>query len=175
VKNINRLVKKAQKGDNKAFLKLFQYYEEDIYRMAYVYVKNENDALDIVQEVAYRAFKNIETLKNPAYFKTWLTKIAITTSLNLLKQNKKVVQLKPDYEEFISSEEQDTLLSITLQELLENLTEEEKSIVTLRFYKGYSFKEISEILEIPLGTAKTILYRALSRLRMHFKEADNCE
>ncbi|MGP1907440.1 sigma-70 family RNA polymerase sigma factor [Metabacillus sp. JX24] len=173
--NINRLVKKAQQGDKKAFLKLFQYYEEDIYRMAYVYVKNENDALDVVQEVAYRAFKNIETLKNPAYFKTWLTKMAITTSLNLLKKNKKVVQLKPEYEEFIGVEEQDALLTITLQELLEQLSEEEKSIVTLRFYEGYSFKEIAEILEIPLGTAKTILYRALGRLRKHFKEADTCE
>ena len=143
--------------------------------MAYVYVKNENDALDIVQEVAYRAFKNIETLKNPAYFKTWLTKITITTSLNLLKKNRKVVQLKPKYEEFIGLEDEDLLLTITLQELLEQLSEEEKSIVTLRYYEEYSFKEIAEILEIPLGTAKTILYRALSKLRKHFKEADTYE
>ncbi|PFA69253.1 RNA polymerase [Bacillus sp. AFS015802] len=172
---MDRLVKKAQKGDDKAFLKLFKQYEEDIYRMAYVYVKNENDALDVVQEVAYRAFKNIETLKNPAYFKTWLIKIAITTALNILKKNKKVVQLKAEYEEVIGLEDQDTLLSITLHELLEKLSEEEKSVVTLRFYEGYSFKEIAEIVEIPLGTAKTILYRALGKLRMHMREADTCE
>ena len=79
---IIRLVKKAQKGNDKAFLKLFQKYEEDIYRMAYVYVKNENDALDVVQEVAYRSFKKIDTLKNPEYLKTWLIKIAINCSLN---------------------------------------------------------------------------------------------
>ncbi len=60
-----RLVHKAQKGNEKAFLKLFQQYEEDIYRMAFVYVKNESDALDVVQEVAYRSFKKINTLKNP--------------------------------------------------------------------------------------------------------------
>ncbi|WP_375162872.1 sigma-70 family RNA polymerase sigma factor [Rossellomorea sp. SC111] len=172
---MSRLVKKSQKGDDKAFLKIFQQYEEDIYRMAYVYVKNENDALDVVQEVAYRAFKNIGTLKNPAYFKTWLTKIAITSALNILKKNKKVVQLKPEYEEYIGLEDQDTLLSITLHELLEKLNEEEKSLVTLRFYEGYSFKEIAEILEIPLGTAKTILYRALGKLRKHMKEVDTCE
>ncbi|WP_229593866.1 RNA polymerase sigma factor [Rossellomorea vietnamensis] len=175
MKNIDRLVKKAQKGDDKAFLKLFKQYEEDIYRMAYVYVKNENDALDVVQEVAYRAFKNIETLKNPAYFKTWLIKIAITTALNILKKNKKVVQLKPEYEEMIGLEDQDTLLSITLHELLEKLSDDEKSVVTLRFYEGYSFKEIAEIAEIPLGTAKTILYRALEKLRKHIREADTCE
>jgi RNA polymerase sigma-70 factor, ECF subfamily len=175
VKDINRLVKKAQKGDDRAFIKLFQHYEEDIYRMAFIYVKNENDALDIVQEVAYRAFKKIETLKDPHYFKTWLIKIAINSSLNVIKKRKKIVHLKPEYEELIYVEEHDPLLSITLQELLEQLNVEEKSVVILRFYEGYSFKEIAETLEIPLGTAKTTLYRALSRLRKHFEEADLCE
>ncbi|RIW30422.1 sigma-70 family RNA polymerase sigma factor [Bacillus salacetis] len=140
--------------------------------MAYLYVKNEDDALDVVQEVAYRAFKNIETLKDPNYFKTWLIRIAITSSLNVIKKNKKVILLKPDYEDYMGPVVQDPLLSITLQELLEELNEEEKSVVLLRFYEGYSFKEMAEILEIPLGTAKTILYRALGRLRKQFKEAD---
>ena len=175
VVEINRLVKKAQKGDDRAFIKLFQRYEADIYRMAYVYVKNESDALDVVQEVAYRAFKKIETLKDPDYFKTWLIKIAITSSLNLIKKNKKVVQLKPNYDEFICSEVQDPLLTITLQELIEQLNVEEKSVVILKFYEGYSFNEIAQILNIPLGTAKTTLYRALGKLRKHFEEADICE
>ena len=60
---LERLVKKAQKGDDKAYLMLFQQYETDIYRMAYVYVKNKDDALDLVQEVAYQSFKKISTLK----------------------------------------------------------------------------------------------------------------
>lgn len=172
---IIRLVKKAQKGDDKAFLKLFQQYEEDIYRMAYVYVKNESDALDVVQEVAYRSFKKIDTLRNPEYFKTWLIKIAITCSIDLVRRNNKVVQLKPEYEEFIVSEDEDVPLSITIQELLDQLNEDEKSIVILRFYEGYSFKEIAEVLNIPLGTAKSVLYRALGKLRKEFKEADICD
>lgn len=172
---VNRLVKKAQKGDDKAFLKLFQKYEEDIYRMAYLYVKNESDALDVVQEVAYRSFKKIDTLKNPEYFKTWLIKIAITCSINLVRKNKKVVQLKPEHEEFLGSEDEDVSLSITLQELLGQLNEDEKSIVILRFYEGYSFKEIAELLNIPLGTAKSVLYRALDKLRKQFKGVDICE
>ncbi|WP_342543775.1 sigma-70 family RNA polymerase sigma factor [Paenisporosarcina sp. FSL H8-0542] len=169
------LIKKAQKGDDKAFLILFQKHEEDIYRMAYVYVKNESDALDVVQEVAYRSFKKINTLKNPEYFKTWLIKITISCSIDLVKKNKKVVQLKPEYEEFLGSEDEDVSLSITLQELLEQLNEDEKSIVILRFYEGYSFKEISEMLNIPLGTAKSVLYRSLGKLRKKFKEADISE
>ncbi|RKL65885.1 RNA polymerase [Salipaludibacillus neizhouensis] len=172
---IIRLVKKAQKGNDKAFLKLFQQYEEDIYRMAYVYVKNKDDALDVVQEVAYQSFKKINTLKKPEYFKTWLMKITMNCARNVVRKNKKVVHLKSEYEEFIGTENEDIPLSITLQDLIEALEEDEKSIVLLRFYHNHTFKEISEVLEIPLGTAKSVLYRALDKLRKQFKEGDICE
>ncbi|MEP9409095.1 sigma-70 family RNA polymerase sigma factor [Peribacillus frigoritolerans] len=166
------LVKKAQKGDDKAFLKLFQKYEQDIYRMAYVYVKNKDDALDVVQEVAYRSFKKIDTLKKPEYFKTWLIKIAISCAVDCLRKNKKVVQLKPEYEEFISSSDvEDISLSLSLNQIVNELNEDEKSIVILKYYEGYSFKEIAELLNMPLGTSKSILYRALEKLRKQAKGA----
>lgn len=163
-------MKKAQQGNDKAFLKLLQQHEADIYRMAFLYVKNENDAADVVQEVAYRSFKNIQTLKNPEYFKTWLIKITITCALNQLQKSKKVVLLRPEFEEFVGSYDEDISLSLTIQDLLNTLDEDEKSIVLLKFYNDYTFKEIAQILEIPLGTAKSILYRALNKLREQTKE-----
>ena len=168
-------MKKAQKGNDEAFLKLFQKYEEDIYRMAYVYVKNKDDALDVVQEVAYQSYKKIDTLKRPEFFKTWLMKITMNCATNVIRRNKKVVHLKPEYEEFIGIENEDIPLSISLQVLIEALEEDEKSIVLLRFYHNHTFKEISELLEIPLGTAKSVLYRALEKLRKQFKEVGNFE
>ncbi|WP_143595373.1 RNA polymerase sigma factor, partial [Terribacillus saccharophilus] len=58
-----------------------------------------------------------------------------------------------------------------LQDLLEKLSEDEKSVIILRFYQGYSLREIAELINMPLGTTKSILYRALNRLRQKFKEA----
>lgn len=168
-------MKKAQKGNDKAFLKIFQQYEEDIYRMAFLYVKNQEDALDVVQEVAYQSFKKIHTLKKPEYFKTWLMKITINCAINIVKKNMKVIQLIPEFEEFVGSDDEDIPLSLTLQNLIDTLQEDEKSIVLLRYYQNFTFKEISEVLEIPLGTAKSVLYRALDKLRKEFKEADICE
>ncbi|MEC1720072.1 sigma-70 family RNA polymerase sigma factor [Schinkia azotoformans] len=168
-------MKKAQKGNDKAFLKLFQQYEENIYRMAFIYVNNKDDALDVVQEVAYQSFKKIHTLKKPEYFKTWLIKITMNCAINLAKKNKKVVQLKPEFEEFIGLEDEDIPLSLSLQELIETLQEDEKSIVLLRYYNDCTFKEISDLLNIPLGTAKSVLYRALDKLRKKYKEGDICE
>jgi RNA polymerase sigma-70 factor (ECF subfamily) len=170
-----RLVKKAQKGNDKAFLKLYQQFEEDIYRLAYVYVKNKDDALDVVQEVAYQSFKKIDTLKKPEYFKTWLMKITINCAINVIRKNKKVVLLKSDFEVLMRTEEEDLLLSLSLQELMDFLQEDEKSVILLRFYHDHTLKEISEILEIPLGTAKSVLYRALNKLRKNYKEAGNYE
>lgn len=143
--------------------------------MAYVYVKNNDDALDVVQEVAYQSFKKINTLKTPEHFKTWLMKITMNCATNVVRKNKKVVHLKPEYEEFIGTGNEDISLSISLRELIEVLDEDEKSIVLLRFYQNYTFKEISEVLEIPLGTAKSVLYRAIDKLRKQFKEGDICE
>lgn len=167
------LIKKAQQGYDQAFLKLFQDYEQDIYKMAFIYVKNQNDALDVVQETAYRSFKTIKNLRKPQYFKTWLIRIAINCSLDLLRKRQKVVQLKPEFEENISSDITDDIaLEITVSDLIDCLNEIEKGVVILRYYEGLTFKEVSETLDIPLGTAKTILYRSLKKLRNHFKGDD---
>ncbi|MDZ5472013.1 sigma-70 family RNA polymerase sigma factor [Bacillus sp. 31A1R] len=171
---MNHLVKKAQKGDKKAFITLLQQYEEDIYRMAYVYVRNKDDALDVVQETAYRSFSKIGALKQPEYFKTWLLKITINAALDLIRKEKKVVQLVPELIESVSLEE-DMNLSITLKDVMEKLSENEKSIVLLKYYYDHTFIEISNIVDIPLGTVKSILYRALGKLRTHLKEDDICE
>lgn len=143
--------------------------------MAYVYVKNKDDALDVVQEVAYRSFKKIDTLKKPEYFKTWLIKITISCATDCLRKNKKMVQLRPEYEEFIGSAGEDIPLSLSLHQLLDELNEDEKGIVILKYYEDYSFKEIAELLNIPLGTSKSILYRALDKLRKQAKGAGICE
>lgn len=170
---INKLVKKAQKGDERAYTALFKHYEVDIYRMAYVYVKNQEDALDVVQETAYKSFSKIKTLNNSEYFKTWLIRIAINIALNHLKREQKIVHLKPEYAETLpANEKEDISLQITLKDLIEELNEREKSVVILRFYADYTIAEVSSILDLPLGTVKTILYRSLEKLRIKIKKED---
>lgn len=169
---MKRLIQKAQRGNDKAFLKVFQHYEADLYRMAYVYVKNPDDALDVVQEVAYQAFKKMGTLREPKYVKTWLVKITMNCALNLMKQRQKVIQLKPDFDETVRVEEQDVALTLTLADVMETLCEEERSIIVLKYYQDYTFQQISDLLELPIGTVKSTLYRAVEKLRNELKEAD---
>ncbi|AMM95450.1 RNA polymerase [Peribacillus simplex] len=161
--------------NDKAFLGLFRQYEQDIYRMAYVYVKNKDDALDIVQETAYRSFLKFNTLNDLKFFKTWIIKITINCAIDLLRKKKKVVHLNIEEDEFISNSTEDIPLSLTLQDLLEALNEDEKTVLLLKYYQGYTFGEISEILNIPLSTVKSVLYRALQNLSKKTRRVDMYE
>lgn len=164
---------KQQKSNRDAFSNQFRQYEGDLYRMAYVYVKNEQDALDVMQETAYRAYKNYHTLQNPQYFKTWVTRIVINCAIDCIRKNKGILPLE-DYAENLPelshSEEQQIILSATLQQLMDALSPTEKSVVLLKYYEQYTFKEISDLLSLPTGTVKSLLYRALHKLRAAAKE-----
>lgn len=69
-----------------------------------------------------------------------------------------------------SNEVSDVPLSISLKQFIEQLDEDERSVIQLRYYHDFTIKETAEVLQIPLGTCKTILYRALHKLRMVIKE-----
>ncbi|WP_224753978.1 sigma-70 family RNA polymerase sigma factor [Paenibacillus terricola] len=166
VMSIIDLVRRAQKGDGTAYMELFQMYEEDLYRMAYVYLGNSEDALDAVQETAYRSFRSIAKVKEPQYFKTWLVKIAISCSIDQLRKRKKEVQMKPEYyDSILAVDDNDISLTISLKDLIESLDLDEKHVILLRFYHDFTIREATEIMNIPLGTGKTLLYRALKKLR----------
>lgn len=168
---IIELVKRAQKGDKDAYLELFQQYEEDLYRVGYIYLGNQEDALDVVQETAYRSYRSIKTLRKPQYFKTWLIKIAISYSIDVFRKRKKEVQLTTEYVDSITiGDEWDLPFSLSLKDLMGSLDMEEKHVIVLRFYYDLTIREVAEVLNIPLGTGKTILYRALKKLRAEVGE-----
>ncbi|OLP63107.1 hypothetical protein BACPU_35070 [Bacillus pumilus] len=94
--DIHRLVKKAIKGNKNAFERLVQHHYERIYRTAYLYVHNEADALNVVQEATYQAYKSIHSLKNPEYFTTWFTRIVIRCAGNVIKKRDNVIPLSDE-------------------------------------------------------------------------------
>lgn len=177
---MEELLRRAQRGDEKAFLELFSMYENQMYRIAFLHVKNEADALDVMQEVAYRMFKNIKTVKNAEYFKTWMTRVTMNCAVDHIRKNSKVVQIGTEYlgnVEVSESYEKEVLLGASLEELMTALEPEEKNVILLKYYYEYSFQEMSEILKRPLGTVKSVLYRALKKLKekakeVHFDETD---
>ncbi|WP_233005482.1 RNA polymerase sigma factor [Exiguobacterium aurantiacum] len=167
---MEELIRKAQSGDTEAYYELFQMYEQDIYKIAYSYFNNKNDALDIVQETAYRSFKSIKKMKHLDNFKSWLIKIAVNASMDLFKKHGKTVAIEINLKSSSSSEsdfnnlEKEVLEKITIEYLLRELGPEEKTIILLRFYQDLSLNSISETTQLPISTVKSLLYRALKKL-----------
>ncbi len=158
---------KLKSGDAECFMQAFSEVSDELYRVAYIYVKNGEDARDVVQETAYRCFKGIGKLKSPEYFRTWAVKTAINCALDILRKNRRTVSLedRPDILAEAPSPESAAVASVTLDRLMNSLNEREKSAVILRHICDLSLEEISRAMKIPLSTAKTTLYRAMDKLR----------
>lgn len=160
--------KKAQQGDQKAFLQLIEGDKEKLYKMAYLYVKNENDALDVVQETITKAYVNMRTVKEERYFSTWLTKILINTALDVLRRNSKIILLK---DELVVRQSPDMQIEekLDLLEAIEQLEEKYKTVIILRYYRDLPVQEIADYLNCPEGTVKSNLHRAIQKLKQFYQ------
>ncbi|WP_258833476.1 sigma-70 family RNA polymerase sigma factor [Peribacillus frigoritolerans] len=162
---IEKLITKARRGDKKAFLRLIESEQTKLYRTAFIYTKNKDDALDIVQETVYKALNSISSLKETKYYSTWLTKILINTSLDYLKKKKKLVLVDYDLGESVPDKELEIDYSIDLYHAIDQLNDRHKTIVILRYYQDLTIKQIAELLETPEGTIKSNLHRAIKMLK----------
>ncbi|QHI71602.1 sigma-70 family RNA polymerase sigma factor [Aminipila terrae] len=139
--------------------------KENFYKIAFSYVKNEQDALDVIQEATCRAYTNIKSLKNPEFFNTWFVRILINTAISTLRKNKKYVQMNHD-EQVIAPGGLDESY-YDLVKALDLLDMKYKSIILLKFYEDMTFKQIGEVLNKPESTIKTNYYRAMGILKGH--------
>ena len=165
MENIN-VVKKAIKGNEKAFELLLKQESSKLYRTAYLYVGNKEDALDVVQETVYKAYKSIGSLKSPEYFSTWIIKILIRTAYRILEKNKKLITI--DYE-FLNNLQDHKVIEIhqkiDLANALNVLRENDKTAIILFYYHGLPIHIIAQMMDKPEGTVKSYLRRAKMELK----------
>lgn len=135
-------------------------------------MKNSEDAMDVVQEAAYRAFLKFDTVKETKYVKTWLIKITINCAIDLLRKKEKIFPIKNEDLNISYLENSDISLSLSLEELLDSLNTNERAIIFFKYYHEYTFQQISEIINLPSSTVKSIHYRALNKLRNQIRRED---
>jgi RNA polymerase sigma-70 factor (ECF subfamily) len=164
------LISKAKKGDIKAFQTLIHMDKEKLYKMAYVYLRNEDDALEVFQETIYKAFESLSKLKNDEYFSTWMTRILINSAINLLRKKKQVVPINKEVLENISDTSSfNSDVQIDLLKAMEEIEEKYKTVLLLRYYQDYTVKQIASMLKCPEGTVKTNIRRGLDKLKEKMK------
>lgn len=139
---------------------------EMMYRIAFSYVKNEDDAMDIVQESVYKALKSAGKIREERYIKTWLARIVINTSLDLLKIRKREVAMETVEE----SGREDSYADVDMQRLLKKLNQRERLMIILRYFEGWKISQVAEGMGEKENTVKTVLSRSLKKLKIFMQE-----
>ncbi len=166
-----RLIVAAQSGDAAAFEQLVRRYSRRVFRLAYSFLHNSDDAADVVQEVFLRAFRNLARFDVQRSFYPWLHRITRNLCLNRreLKANREATL---PTEDLLPAAGRDPLaLTLereeieTLRRALCSLPEMHREILMLKHFQECSYAEMAEILDIPIGTVMSRLYNARRKLR----------
>lgn len=178
--NERKLIKKCTKGDLNAFEELIREHEKRAYNIALKILKDPEDAMDISQEAFIKVFKAIKNFKFESSFSTWLYRIITNTCMDFLRKKKENVY---SLDNPIKAENGDITRQIedqknTTEELfekkmtkelvhksIEKLDDVHRVVIILRDIEGFSYQEISKILDCTMGTIKSRLNRARKNLK----------
>lgn len=165
-----KLIKESMKGNKESFGILIKNNKEYLYKMAFLYVKDEQDALEVIHETVYRAFLNIEKLKKAKFFNTWITRILINVSIDFLKRKGKNQMLDESTPIIKEKCEISTEEKLDLYNAIDLLNDNYKTVIIMMYFNDMKIKDISKVMEIPENTVKTYLRRAKQALGEILKE-----
>jgi len=169
------LVRKVQQGDKNAFNLLVAKYQNKVAALISRYVSNSGDVADVAQEAFIKAYRALPNFRGDSAFYTWLYRIAVNCSKNyLVSQGRKAPASDIDAEEaevYDSAEQlrsnaspESLLLSDEIKAVIfrtiEELPDDLKTAITLREIEGMSYEEIAVIMECPVGTVRSRIFRA---------------
>lgn len=164
------LIKKSIAGDKQCFSEIAKKHKIYLYKTAYSYVKNEEDALEILQECTYRAMINITKLKKPSYFKTWITRIVINCSLDFINKRNIVCSLNDEVKLDVMKSNISIDEKLDLYNAIDLLRDNYKTVIILKYFNDMTIETISMVMETPENTVKTYLRRAKDSLSKILKE-----
>ena len=170
------LIQRAQKGDHEAFAALVTEHQHYIYNLALRVLKNEEEALDLAQEAFVRAWTALPNFRGQSQFRTWLFRIVTNLCYNRLPNLRRSLNdLGDDAVSEIPGTEiafgnpahgfESRELRSYLHKAIDELDENYRLLISLRYQNELSYEEIASMLNLPLGTVKTGLFRAKEQLR----------
>ena len=138
--------------------------QADFYRLAVSYVKNRDAALDVVQEAIVKALSKVDTVREPAYLKTWFYRILINEAMNHFRKNRNLVSLEEVMVER-AVESGDPGERLDLYDAIDRLSFQEQTVIKLRYFEDMKLEEIAQATGANLNTVKSRLYKAIRKLK----------
>ncbi len=170
------LIEMCLKGSSDYYRFLVIRYEKPLFAYLLRKLKDKDLASEAAQEAFIRAFTGLSKLKNPDAFNSWLIGIGARVALEIFRDSKKNMETQKEIEDYAIDWAEETQ-ELGLEELIANLPEVQRKAILLRYYQGYSCKEIAETLRVPIGTVTKNLSRAYSTLKenLNFVSSDLVE
>lgn len=140
------------------------------YRLAYSYVRNKENALDIVQDAILKALSSINRLEETAYLKTWFYRIIVNTSIDFIRKHQRITVMDDDILSIHLPQLEDDIIDMDLQDAIDQLPPKYRSLIILRFFEDLKIDEIAVVMDENVNTIKTRLYAALKKLRIEVGE-----
>lgn len=177
---INMRIKQVKKGDQNAFGEIAEIFFNKVYHLCFRILGNRHEAEDLAQEALMKAFVNINTFNPDLKFSTWLYRIATNLCIDRIRKKKPHFSLDAElsgtegltmYSQIASeaklpeSEIESLELQETIKKEIVRLPEKYRSVIILKYIKEHSLNEISEMLDLPIGTVKTRIHRGIKILR----------
>lgn len=155
--------------DKKDFVARVEALKKRLYKIAYLYLGNESNALEAVDETVYKGLKSLSKLRQPEYFDTWITRILIN---ECKKELKRLARIYP--EEYLTKDtfEEYNYDVLSLKEAINKLPEKLRVVVILRYFSDYTLSQTAQSLNIPQGTVVTRQRRALQILKLELLEEE---
>jgi RNA polymerase sigma-70 factor (ECF subfamily) len=181
---VKKRIKQVLKGDKNAFGEIVEIYKDKVFQLAYRMLGNRHEAEDIAQEAFIRAYVNIQSYNINLKFSTWLYRIATNLCIDRIRKKKPDYYLDAEvagteglnmYSQIPSNiplpeaDVESLELQATIQRAISKLPEKYRSVIVLKYIEELSLNEISEILEMPLGTVKTRIHRGREALRKQLR------
>tara|TARA_B100001059_G_C17835553_1_gene587835 strand:- start:4695 stop:5237 length:543 start_codon:yes stop_codon:yes gene_type:complete len=175
--SLDTLIAKAQQGNKRAWLKLVKQYETQVYNYCLRMLSHPDDAMDLMQEVFISVYKSLPSFRGDCSFNTWLYQIVHRRSVEYYRRRKHHQSLDALPEEAcerseIEANQQQSQQHNELKSMMNNLPWEQRLVVELKFFQHCTFEEIAEQLGISTNTAKSRLYSALGKLKVHLEAVD---
>ena len=166
----------ALRGDTDSFGRLVERWRSRVFGFIFRFTGNREDARDLTQDTFTKAYQNLNRLTDPASFPAWVYKIALNECRMRFRRSKRsqLVELDEDKvtaagtaidERTPEKAFRQTELRRVLQAVFEELPAEQRAVIVMKEYQGLKFREISEILNVPLSTVKSRLYLGLKTLK----------
>ncbi|PIE50662.1 MAG: RNA polymerase subunit sigma-24 [Flavobacteriales bacterium] len=174
--NLDRLFFEAKQNHRKAQKGLYDLYVGKMLAIALSYVKQKNDAEDIVLNAFYKAFTKINQCEKSQAFPSWLRRIVINDSISFIRKNKNILYVDTEVIENIGEEEEETfedLYSINIKEILAEMPDGYRLVFNLYVFEEMKHKQIASVLNISEGTSKSQLSKAKKWLKSYFKNSKN--